>query len=76
MVRMDDGSLAVGRDGRGRGAWLCRESPGCLDQAVKRRAFDRALPGRVDQRNVEEIRVALGSGSDVSSGVGSESPVL
>jgi len=76
VVRLDDGSLAVGHSGKGRGAWLCRESPGCVDQAVKRRAFDRALRGHVDHHQVEGIRVALGSGPHVSSGVGSESPVL
>jgi predicted RNA-binding protein YlxR (DUF448 family) len=76
VVRLDDGSLAVALGSKGRGAWLCRDSPGCLDQAVRRKAFDRALRGPVDRRHVDGIRVALGAGSHVSPGAGSESPVL
>jgi predicted RNA-binding protein YlxR (DUF448 family) len=75
-VRLEDGSLSVGRSGEGRGAWLCRESTGCLDQAVRRKAFDRALRGHVDLRSLDGIRLALEVGADVSSAVGSESRAL
>ena len=43
VVRLDDGSLAVGRTLAGRGAWLCRGSTECLGQARRRKAFDRAF---------------------------------
>ena len=46
----------------GRGAWLCRESPGCFDRAVKRRAFERALtePGGRRRSGVVEDRPRIG----------------
>jgi predicted RNA-binding protein YlxR (DUF448 family) len=75
-VRLEDGSLEVGRSVEGRGAWLCRDSTGCFDQAVRRKAFDRALRGQVDLRRLDGIRLALGLGADVVSAVGSESRVL
>jgi len=59
---VDGGSLAVSRTLPGRGAWLCRDSPGCVDLAVRRRAFGRALRVEVDSAQVERLRVALGSG--------------
>jgi len=37
------GSLVVGRSQPGRGAWLCAHSPSCLPEALRHRAFDRAL---------------------------------
>jgi predicted RNA-binding protein YlxR (DUF448 family) len=59
VVRLHDGSLAVGRSGTGRGAWLCRDSPGCIDRAEKRKAFDRALRGPVQSEQVDRLRSAL-----------------
>jgi predicted RNA-binding protein YlxR (DUF448 family) len=37
------GNLVIGRSQPGRGAWLCAHSPPCLEEALRRRAFDRAL---------------------------------
>ena len=76
VVRLGGGSLAVGREGAGRGAWLCRDSPKCIDEAVRKKAFGRALRGRVDPCQVEAIRVELGSSSHRWPEPGSESPVL
>ena len=76
VVRLGGGSLAVGRGGAGRGAWLCRDSPGCIDEAVRKKAFGRALRAPVEPCQVEAVRVELGSGSPRSAGPGSESPVL
>jgi predicted RNA-binding protein YlxR (DUF448 family) len=76
VVRLGGGSLAVGREGAGRGAWLCRDSPGCIDKAVRKKAFGRALRGRVEPCQVEAIRVELGSSSHRWPEPGSESPVL
>jgi predicted RNA-binding protein YlxR (DUF448 family) len=76
LVRLREGSLAVGREGAGRGAWLCRDSPGCIDEAVRKKAFGRALRGRVEPGQVEAIRMELGSGSHRLAEPGSESPGL
>ena len=43
IVRLPGGALSVDRQGAGRGAWLCTGSPACLDDAVRRRGFDRAF---------------------------------
>ena len=46
IARAGGGQLAVGRALPGRGAWLCAASLGpCLDLAVRRKAFGRALRG-------------------------------
>jgi predicted RNA-binding protein YlxR (DUF448 family) len=76
VVRLEGGTLTVARSSVGRGAWLCRDSPACIDRAESRKAFERALRGRVDGRQVDEIRSALGTGSHEMAGPGSESPVL
>ena len=76
VVRLGGGALALGRGRPGRGAWLCRDSPACIDLAQRRRAFDRALRGPVDHRDGGPIRVALRSGPAGVAGEGSESPVL
>ena len=61
MVRLEGGALTVDRQRAGRGAWLCRDSPACLDQAERRQAFERAFAVAVDGRQVDEIRSALGT---------------
>jgi predicted RNA-binding protein YlxR (DUF448 family) len=57
VVRREDGRLEVGRTLPGRGAWLCAGSPACVETALRRRAFDRALRGPVDPRSVEGLRI-------------------
>jgi predicted RNA-binding protein YlxR (DUF448 family) len=59
VVRQEDGSLAEGRTLPGRGAWLCRDSPGCIDQAKRRNAFGRALRGEVGGLQVDEFACGL-----------------
>ena len=56
ISRHPDGTLAVGA-GPGRGAWLCAPpaATGCLDDAVRRRALDRAL--RTTVRGDEAVRI-------------------
>jgi predicted RNA-binding protein YlxR (DUF448 family) len=76
VVRLDDGSLAVGRRQPGRGAWLCRGSAGCVDRAVKRNAFDRAFRNRVGNVQVDRIRTVLLGSAGGSVDRGSEGPVL
>ena len=55
-VGLVDGRPHIG-PGPGRGAWLCRATiEGCLDDAVKSRAFARAFRTRVDPGAVERFR--------------------
>jgi len=58
IARAPDGSLVVG-PGPGRGAWLCAGSPGCFEQAVRRRALGRALRRDVDGDEIERLRATL-----------------
>ncbi|MBV8985547.1 MAG: YlxR family protein [Acidimicrobiia bacterium] len=55
-VRTPDGMLAEGRTLSGRGAWLCRESPACVEAAVRRRAFGRALRAEISPHAIEPLR--------------------
>ena len=53
-----DTKLLAGRDIAGRGAWLCVGSLACLNLAIKKRAFERALrvtAGRLDFSAVRQI---------------------
>ena len=59
IIRRDDGSLAVGRTLPGRGAWLCRDSPTCLDLATRRGGLDRAFRTSIDRRRSELLRTEL-----------------
>jgi predicted RNA-binding protein YlxR (DUF448 family) len=56
-----DGNLLVG-PGPGRGAWLCRDSPGCLEQAQRRQALSRALRAEVVPETVQRLGDLLGIG--------------
>ena len=56
FVRTADGMLAEGRTLSGRGAWLCRGSAACLDMAVRRKAFGRALRGEIKSEAIERLR--------------------
>jgi predicted RNA-binding protein YlxR (DUF448 family) len=47
ITRGAEGRLVVGRSQPGRGAWLCAGSSTCLAEAVRRRAFERALQAPV-----------------------------
>jgi predicted RNA-binding protein YlxR (DUF448 family) len=59
VVRTEDGGIEVGRTLPGRGAWLCAESPECVDAAARRKAFGRALRGRIDDGAVDALRTKL-----------------
>ena len=39
---------------------MCRESPGCLDDAVRRHGFERAFGASIDPGNLQQLRVHLG----------------
>jgi predicted RNA-binding protein YlxR (DUF448 family) len=74
VVLREDGSLAVGRSLPGRGAWLCRGSPGCFERAVKRRAFGRALRAEVAAGRLEQLKIDLEAGGIPSPGSGGSVP--
>ena len=59
VVRQADGQLRADRTGPGRGAWLCRESPACIEEAARRRAFDRAFRAPVATIAIEHLRASL-----------------
>ena len=48
------------RHGAGRGAWLCRDSIGCLDDAVRRHGFERAFKASIDARDLQQLQTHLG----------------
>ena len=59
IVRRADGSLVPGRTLPGRGAWLCRATPNCLELAVRRGGFARAFRTSIDPARVEDLRIGL-----------------
>jgi predicted RNA-binding protein YlxR (DUF448 family) len=59
VVRTPDGALRIGRTLPGRGAWLCRASPECLEHAMRKNAFGRALRMPVSAAAVVELSKAL-----------------
>jgi len=75
VVRGTDGSVDVDPTGKrsGRGAYVCRQ-PTCWEQALKRRALDRALKTVLDEPQRERLRAFAASvvGAAVAAGTGSE----
>jgi predicted RNA-binding protein YlxR (DUF448 family) len=72
VARDADGALVVDRECPGRGAWLCRGSPACVDRAIRRRAFDRAFRARLEDAQVDRDRLLVGTLSAGRVGQGSE----
>ena len=54
---------------------MCRTSPGCVERAIKRRAFSRALRAEVGSEEVEQLRAVLSSPREEKEGPGTEAPV-
>ena len=67
LSRRPDGSLAVGRSEPGRGAWLCTGSVDCFENAVRRRAFSRALRSDVSGQELAWLRERLLSEGESTS---------
>jgi predicted RNA-binding protein YlxR (DUF448 family) len=63
IVRASDGSLAVGRTLPGRGAWLCRGSQVCFEQAAGRGGFARAFRTSIPAVHLDALRSEL-AGTD------------
>jgi predicted RNA-binding protein YlxR (DUF448 family) len=49
----------VDRNGAGRGAWLCRESPECLQVAVRRHGFGRSFKEPVGDEDAQRLAAEL-----------------
>ncbi len=60
MARGADGTVRVGRHEPGRGAWLCAGVVQCFDEAVRRRAVQRALRTELSDTDLGALRVRLG----------------
>lgn len=72
VVHRADGSLRLDRTAPGRGAWLCAGSGSCLDQAIRRRGFDRALHTALRSDAAESLRAEV----QASAGTGTINFVL
>jgi predicted RNA-binding protein YlxR (DUF448 family) len=59
IARQADGSLALGRTLPGRGAWLCRGSLACFEQAAGRGGFARAFRTRIAAAHLDALRTEL-----------------
>jgi predicted RNA-binding protein YlxR (DUF448 family) len=57
VVADAEGRLAIGRTLAGRGAWLCAGSVSCLNTAVGRKAFSRALRVEVPAAASDAFRI-------------------
>jgi predicted RNA-binding protein YlxR (DUF448 family) len=66
IARTGDGRLAVGRTLAGRGAWLCQDTPDCLDLAARRGGFARAFRVSIGAERIEDLRIDLGRSPDRS----------
>ena len=55
---MQDGQLVVGRTLPGRGAWVC-PTVGCVELAVRRRAFSRAFRTEIEPQSAERLLKAF-----------------
>lgn len=69
MVRTAGGALAAGRTLPGRGAWLCdTDSRECLEAAIRRRAFGRALRAEVGPEAAASLRGLLAERARMDNG--------
>ena len=59
VVRAADGELEVGRTRPGRGAWLCADDEQCVELAIRRKAFGRALRAPVEPSAMERLRTKV-----------------
>ena len=53
-----NGSPVVSRTAAGRGAWLCAGGETCLQQAIKRRGFERAWKRPLTTTDDKALRIA------------------
>ena len=53
-----DGNPIISRTAAGRGAWLCTDQATCLQQAIKRRGFEKAWKRPVGPADHEILTIA------------------
>lgn len=60
-IAVFEGRLTVDPSGRakGRGIYLCKNNPQCFEAAVKRKAFERTVQGRVADEEKQALLAAL-----------------
>lgn len=63
VVRRPDGEVTIDTGGKvpGRGAYLCPDEA-CFEQAVKRKALERALQIPIDAEVLESLRLRIAKG--------------
>jgi predicted RNA-binding protein YlxR (DUF448 family) len=54
----------VDRHAAGRGAWLCRDSTGCLDEAVRKHGFERAFKASIGAEDLQQLHMHLSEASE------------
>ena len=60
-ITMDScGQLVMGHVGRGRGVWLCRDSPHCVSVALSSRAVARGLKVPVAPESLANLAKTMG----------------
>lgn len=59
LVDGDSSTIAVDGPSSGRGAWLCRDEPNCLDAAVRDKQFSRAWRTKLGDDDTGAIRTAV-----------------
>jgi predicted RNA-binding protein YlxR (DUF448 family) len=78
VTRAADGSLLLGRNRPGRGAWLCGGVPAgwpevaCVERALRRKAFSKALRSPTEVTAMEALREKVEERARIESG-GTES---
>ena len=65
IIRTPDGQVEADPSGKknGRGAYLCKGSPACLETALKKRALERALKCPIPEDLAESLRRESENGS-------------
>ena len=60
-IAIYEGAFTVDPSGRakGRGIYICKNSPDCFEKAVKRKAFERALKKTVSEEEKERLKSEL-----------------
>ena len=60
-IAIYEGAFTVDPSGRakGRGIYICKNSPECFEKAVKRKAFERALKKPVTDEEKEMLKSGL-----------------
>ncbi|MCL4413345.1 MAG: DUF448 domain-containing protein [Actinobacteria bacterium] len=67
LVAGPDAVVVVSPASAGRGAWLCRGSTSCFEEARRRKAFARALRVEVSEAGLDDLARLLGVASTATA---------